>query len=39
MLYNGIFGYHGNIYYVILINDFLQGTWLSWKHILRYFDQ
>ena len=22
LLYNGIFGYHGNICYVILINDF-----------------
>ena len=27
MLYNGIFGCHGNIYYVILINAFVQGTY------------
>ena len=27
MLYNGIFGCHGNICYVILINAFLQDTY------------
>ena len=27
MLYNGIFGCHGNKCYVIFINAYLQGTW------------
>ena len=35
MLYRGIFGWHGNICYVILINAFLQGTQSMYVPILR----
>ena len=40
MLYNGIFGCHGNICYVILINAFLQGTYhRSDQCVYQFWDQ
>ena len=39
MLYNGIFGCQGNIYYVILINAFLQDTYyMSNQCVYQFWD-
>ena len=38
MLYNGVFGCHGNIYYVVLINAFLQGTYYRSNQCVTNFE-